>query len=480
MDGWMDKPIGKSFDYFHEMDKAFGKNDPPSSNPVFTFFEKNGEWKASTVKNGGSRNLPKSFCANGALAATLPKEKVDSHQKALTVKWIQAMFKRYYEKAELRLPPRFARREYGFMFYDSDMVQRHLGFASSSEVKEYLVTRIPAHAYHSAAYYEKPGAPTMDQKGWLGADLIFDLDADHIERVKGMPYEQMLEEVKSEIKKIVDQFLLGDYGFDEKSIAISFSGGRGYHIHVRDSRVWALGPHERREIVDYITGTDLDPEAFVRPEVYDVSQWGAKYRYTLPMAGESGWRRRIRDGIIEVAQDLEARGRDDAIKYLMGFSRVSRKTAEVIYDTLFKPSKGKRGIDKLRDGWIDIFESNRFLTFFKQITLQKAVDLGKRETDEPVTSDVKRLIRLVSSLHGRTGMMVVSMTRDDLDDFRPLRDAFPSAFREDPVKVDVIKPVSLALRGETFNLSPGVTEVPEYAAVFLSCRGLATIPQVSP
>ncbi len=409
----------------------------------------------------------------------MPKEKIDPRQKAVTVKWIQAMFRRYYERADLKLPPRFSRREYGFMFYDSDMVQRHLGFASASDIREYLVTRTPAHAYHSAAYYDTPGAPTMDQKGWLGADLIFDLDADHIERVKGMPYEQMLEEVKSEIKKIVDQFLLGDYGFDAKSIAISFSGGRGYHIHVRDPRVWALGPHERREIVDYITGTELDSGTVVRREPYEVTQWGAKYRYTMPIAGESGWRHRIRDGIIEVARDLEARGRDDAIKYLMGFSRVSRKTAEVIYDTLFKPSRGQRGIDKLSDGWIDIFPSDRFLTFFKQITLQKAVDLGRRETDEPVTSDIKRLIRLVSSLHGKTGMMVVSMTRDQLDDFRPLRDAFPPVFRDDPVKLEVSKPASLTLRGEAFNLSPGVTEVPEYAAVFLSCRGLAAIPQVS-
>jgi len=409
----------------------------------------------------------------------LAKERIDRKEQALTVKWIQAMFRRYYEKAALTPPEQFNKREFGFMFYDSDMVHRHLGFDKISGLRDYLVSRTPAHAYHSAAYYERPGAPTMEEKGWLGADLIFDLDADHIARVKGMPYDQMLEEVKGEIKKIVDQFLLGDFGIDEKFISISFSGGRGYHVHVRDPRIWPLGTHERREIVDYITGKEYNPEEFVRPEVFEVSKWGAKYRYTLPLSNESGWRRRIRDGIIEVAESLESKGRSEAIIYLSSFDKVSRKTAEVIYDTLFKPSKGKRGIDKLRDGWIDIFPSNRFLTLFSEITLQPAADLGKRETDEPVTSDVKRLIRMVSSLHGKTGMMVVNLKRDELDGFKPLRDAFPPAFRDNPVKVQIGKSMTLALRGETFNLSEGLTEIPEYAAVFAACRGFATIQQVS-
>jgi len=410
----------------------------------------------------------------------LPKEKTDQRTQALTTHWIQAMFRRYYEKVELKLPPRFARREYGFMFYDSDMVQRHLGFARAEDLKEYLVTRTPAHAYHSAAYYQRPDAPTMEEKGWLGADLIFDLDADHIARVKGMPYEQMLEEVKGEIKKIVDQYLLGDFGLDEKYISISFSGGRGYHIHARDPHLWPLGAHERREIVDYITGTDLDPGSFIKREAYDVSRWGAKYRYSMPSSKDPGWRRRVGRGIIAEAERLESMSKDEAIQHLRGFDRVGPKAAEEIYKTLFAPVKGgQRGIDKLREGRIDIFPSDRYLNDFRKIYLQAAVDLGKRETDEPVTSDVKRLIRLVSSLHGKTGLMVIGMTRDQLDDFRPLRDAVAPAFRDDPVRVEVIKAARLTLRGETFNLSEGLTEVPEYAAVFMTCRGLATIPQVS-
>ncbi len=398
----------------------------------------------------------------------------------LTMKWIQTMFRRYYEQSDIVLPERFARREFGFMFYEGGMVQRHIGFGTAPELRDYLVSRTPAHVYHSAAYYERPGAPTMEEKGWVGADLIFDLDADHISRVKRMGYEEMLEEVKSEVKKIVDEFLLGDFGLDEKSLSISFSGGRGYHIHVRDPRLWQLGTHERREIVDYITGTGLDDKVIIDQEVFDVNQWGVKYRYILPSSTRSGWSKRGRDGLIEEAQSLEEMGRDEAIAYLCKSEKVSRKTAETIYDTLFKPSGGRRGIDKINENWIDIFPSNRFLTYFKNITLKKAINLKEGETDEPVTSDIKRLIRMVSSLHGKTGMRVVNLTRDELDGFRPLRDAFPDTFRGDPVKVKMTKQATARLRDETFNLKEGPTELPEYAAVFFSCRGLATIPQVSP
>jgi DNA primase small subunit len=199
----------------------------------------------------------------------------------------------------------------------------------------------------------------------------------------------------------------------------------------------------------------------------------------MPRLDAPGWRGRIGRGIVEAAGRLESMSKADAMKYMCSFESVGGKTADVIYDSLFAKSGGKRGIDKLRAGDLDIFPSDRYLAQFRKMFLKVAVDLGKRETDEPVTSDVKRLIRLVSSLHGKTGLVVIGMKRDQLDDFRPLRDAVAPAFRDDPVRVEVTKAAKLTLRGETFNLSEGLTEVPEYAAVFMTCRGLATIPQVS-
>jgi hypothetical protein len=84
--------------------------------------------------------------------------------------------------------------------------------------------------------------------------------------------------------------------------------------------------------------------------------------------------------------------------------------------------------------------------------------------DEPVTSDIKRLIRLPCSLHGKTGLRVVKMTREELDGFEPLRDAVPPGLGDAPVRLLMAKRMEVRLRGERFSLE-GEVEVPEFAAL---------------
>ncbi len=76
---------------------------------------------------------------------------------------------------------------------------------------------------------------------------------------------------------------------------------------------------------------------------------------------------------------------------------------------------------------------------------------------------MKRLIRLPGSLHGKTGLKVVTLTRDQMDDFDPLRDAVPGSFPDRPVKVLLKQRLDIhvkdfQVRGE------GQMEVPAYAA----------------
>src|SRR3989454_12318933 len=133
-------------------------------------------------------------------------------------KFLKAHFRRYYEHTKPILPDRFGRREFGFMFWTAGIVQRHLGFSKEDDLRAFLTSRVPAHAYYSSAYYEKPAAPTMEEKGWLGADLIFDLDADHLPGAKHMEYPDMLEAVKLGIIKLWDRVIRLKLGFDEKKM----------------------------------------------------------------------------------------------------------------------------------------------------------------------------------------------------------------------------------------------------------------------
>lgn len=96
------------------------------------------------------------------------------------------------------------------------------------------------------------------------------------------------------------------------------------------------------------------------------------------------------------------------------------------------------------------------------------------EVDEPVTADVKRLIRLPGSVHGKSGLRVTPLSRDALTSFDPLTDAVPKEYSSDPVKITMKRDSEITILGEHMTLK-GETEVPEYAAVFLIGRKMADI-----
>jgi DNA primase small subunit len=418
-----------------------------------------------------------------------------------TIAFLKKRFSNYYKEADLYLPDRFGRREWGFMFLGESFMQRHLAFQSADKVKQFLVQKTPSHVYHSSAYYEKPDARTMAEKDWLGADLIFDLDADHIKGAEKMSYQETLRRVKEEFKRLIDDFLLSDFGFEEEQLMIVFSGGRGYHIHIRTPEVLQLTSHERREIVDYITGRDLDTEWIFPPRAFDKKTFGGHIKVmkivTMPKERTGGWRRKMMEGMKKLTDELDGMGEMEAVKNLSAYKGTGEVTAKGIYSDLFEGEPNKRGVDRMWDeGNLEIFSKDKHRNAFLDIVKGEASikiegenkqemetdtepltvkDKLEGETDEPVTSDVKRLIRLPTSLHGKTGFMVVPLSRDGLDDFEPLRDAVPQIFSDDTVNIEVKTPVNLKLRGEAFNLKKGTVEVPEFAAIFLLCRRNAVL-----
>lgn len=404
-----------------------------------------------------------------------------------TIAFLKSRFGEYYKKCDLYLPERFGKREFGFMYFGSDMMQRHLRFKTKDNIRKFLVDKVPMHVFHSSAYYEKPDAPTMEEKGWLGADLIFDLDADHLKNAKELSYENMLAEVKKEFIKLLENYILDDFGFSKKHLTVVFSGARGYHLHVRDPKILGMGSPERREIMDYISGPGTeDIERFVfAKEAYDRKEYrdkerrirtSAKFIRKMPKISDFGWRKKMRMGVENLLKELREMGKENAIKFLarLRLEGVGKATSQGIWNDLFE---GKtKGADRmLAEDNLEVFSSNKLRDTFIKIVedTQKVKLVG--EADEPVTSDTKRLIRLPTSLHGKTGFVVKRIGFDELEGFNPLTDAIPSSFGLDRTKIKMKKPIKLVLRGEKFNLSRGIYRVPEYAAIFLMCRGLAVV-----
>ncbi|HJK35744.1 MAG TPA: DNA primase small subunit PriS, partial [Methanocorpusculum sp.] len=315
-------------------------------------------------------------------------------------------------------------------------------------VHTYLKTMIPAHVYYSTAYYARPGAGQMSDKGWLGADLIFDLDADHI--VRG-PYDVMLARVKEELFKLIDM-LTSELGFFERDLRINFSGGRGYHIHIPTLAVRSWDSTERRELVNYVSGTGLSAESML----------------TGP-ARNKGWQKRYRAALLAELDRIAALESDAQAEYLTGLKGISDKFATGFLKNLDATRTTAATIpEKLLENKVI-----RAITNPENKPFQDQILAMAAQADEPVTTDIKRLIRHPGSLHGGSGMRVTPLEVDRLDAFDPLLDAV--VFGERQVTVECSFPLTMPILGNSYSLSKGLNTVPEALAVFLCCRGIAEI-----
>lgn len=396
--------------------------------------------------------------------------------KESTKHFIKSKFSEYYRKTKLRLPPGLEKREWGFVPFDTHpkiMMKRHKSFASHDSFVRFLRLNAPAHVYHSSAYYQHPNTPSMDEKGWMGADLVFDLDADHLPNPPDS-YEEMLERVKRETIKLLE-FLINDFGL--RNIQLAFSGSRGYHVHARDDCVLKLGSQERKEIVDFITSRGLDINIISDQPPIEKGLLKRCYRcnktttkYVCPICGsptreltirsredkhykisrDSSWGRKILDYLDELSKLSEKEGMEDLVE----IKGIGSEKARDIYR---QARKGKK--DQVRE------------SLGKDIGEKLSVNILGGKSDEPVTADTKRLIRCPRSLHGKTGLQVKPLLIDELDDFNPLSDAV--VFGNNPVTVRILKPTELSLCDTYLSLDEGTTELPEYVAIFLTCRGKA-------
>ena len=92
--------------------------------------------------------------------------------------------------------------------------------------------------------------------------------------------------------------------------------------------------------------------------------------------------------------------------------------------------------------------------------------------DEPVTADIKRLIRLPGSLHGKSSLLVRPLTVASLKEFEPLRDAV--VFGDSPITIHAVRDSSIRLKGERYEVHGGeIVTVPEHVALYLLARGAA-------
>ena len=96
------------------------------------------------------------------------------------ISFLRKVYREHYFKHHdlVEIPSEMASREFGYIPFGGGMI-RHLSFKNGGELFAELVKQAPSSVFCSNAVYERPTLQ-MDEKGWKGAELIFDIDADSI------------------------------------------------------------------------------------------------------------------------------------------------------------------------------------------------------------------------------------------------------------------------------------------------------------
>jgi DNA primase small subunit len=406
--------------------------------------------------------------------------------KGRSLEFVRAVFREFYRRSAslINPPPRPEMREYGYWPFDGEMV-RHIALGSADEVRAAVARASPLHAYRSAAYYRYPAAP-MNEKEWLGADLIFDIDADHLdppcagrheyqlcsthglveEAGNGCPScgqplrtlewvcEGCISGARAEAARLV-AILMDELGAEEGEIEVGFSGNRGYHVVVYSEAFRGLDQIARRAIVSYLLCEGLVPSLVGLP-------------------GGAGKRGRP-----------SVKGLPPPTFQLPGLKgRIERRIYALLQNPKLLPQKllEKYGgiIEQLSSSWIEEPDWAAAPAGLWAKLVEVAIRMESIKIDPVVTADIHRLLRLSGTLNGKTGLLACRIPVGELEDTDPLEvsAALPKDRR---VRVRVLYCPAFRLGGMEFDEvpEPRSMELPLYAATYLILRGAAELEGVS-
>jgi DNA primase small subunit len=401
--------------------------------------------------------------------------------------FVYQKFTEYYQDPSTVIPVTTIpeQREFAYLMFKERFMVRHRRYAEFKNFRALLAETVPSDVYHSCAYYENPDVD-MDKKGWIGADLVFDIDADHIPtncdkihdeftcvkcgfsgrglipeicpccettkfESKTWPCELCIQSARTETSKLIDM-LENDFGFSQNELHVYFSGHRGYHLHIENESVKSLDAMARKEIVDYVTGLGiaiLDKDAKQTPGKRGT---GAK-KFSLH---NFGWNRRLKVGMA----DFLLNATTENLKVVGLNNKAVLENKELII---------KRAI---QEGKWESIKGVKIQTWLKLAEYVRETQSSKIDT--VVTTDIHRLIRMNGTLHGKTGLKKVEFPAKDLQTFDPFTGAV--AFKKGTAKVLVSDAPEFRLSGETFGPYKNQTvELPVAAAVMLICKKRAQV-----
>ncbi len=317
--------------------------------------------------------------------------------------------KLYYKREwKASMVPRFIRetlsmRELGFDHDGSGPSDRKNVFYDIRDLADYIRLSAPYAVYSSIALYDEP----REMRGWRGAELVFDIDAKDLplrrcDHEPGKVCPICLDDAK-ELARDTLIVLKEDFGLDNVHVIYS---GRGYHVRALDDWVMKLDSKAREKVLEYVsaaeevTFNDLNEKRVMLSSGY-FRVFRLRFGYFLRRVNGNHL---ASAGLNKTQIEKILENRDEIFE---GFVRKGLLTA-------FPKGVGYGAMLKM---------------FHMSSTYSKAYFDGR------VTVDVKRILRLPSSLHSKVSMIAtyVGTRESDVEKFNPFERAVP-AFRRKEIR----------------------------------------------
>lgn len=303
--------------------------------------------------------------------------------------------RRYYrEEWNVKDVPEFisnsvTKREFGFDHMGRGPNDRYRVFRSMELLRKFLRYRAPFAAYSSVAFYDKP----RRRDGWVKSELVFDVDA------KDIPLRECgcdgvcdicLNQAREIVCSLIDT-LKGDLGLKDMHVIYS---GRGYHLRLFDESVMSMDSDVRGQIVQYIIGAEVPRNEYANE--------GISYKlehFTIPFGYPQVFTDRTKYAILHLKEDTEL---DEVNKKLL---KDAIKNNELLKDNQW-------GVFRVKIG------PQRYQKLIKSIA---SLNMGL--VDAKVSIDLKRILRLPSSLHSKVSMKCTEV--QNIETFDPFKEAVP-------------------------------------------------------
>ncbi|MEA4957507.1 MAG: DNA primase catalytic subunit PriS [Methanobrevibacter sp.] len=290
------------------------------------------------------------------------------------------------------------KREFGFDHLGHGPNDRYKVFKGKDSLRRFLRYKAPFAAYISVAFYENP----RRRGDWIKSEYVFDVDAKDIP-IRSCNCDGVCEICLGEALEIVNNLidtLEGDIGL--KNIHLIYSG-RGYHIRILDEEIMGSDSDLRSEILKYVAGAEVPNLQYGNIEGGTGSSYNFEH-FSIPIAYPKIFTDRTKYNI----------------QHLTGKEFIDGINPKLLKDII-------KNRELLEDNQWGIFKSKIGPRRYKDMVKSMArVNLAT--IDAKVSIDLKRILRLPTSLHSKVSMKCTEVK--DREWFDPLKSAVPKFVEE--------------------------------------------------